>query len=127
MNKNHFNNIVERVQSKLCGWSSNTTNFAGRTTLIQSVSSTIPGYIMQTMELPISVCDKLDRLNRNYLWGDTDNKKRIHLINWNKVCTGKSFGGLGIRKARNSNLALLAKLGWKIINQEDKSVGFHYY
>lgn len=74
---------------------------------------------MQTMELPISVCDKLDRLNRNYLWGDTDNKKRIHLINWNKVCTGKSFGGLGIRKARNSNLALLTKLGWKIINQED--------
>lgn len=37
----HFNSIVERVQSKLTGWVSDTLNLAGRTTMIQSVASTI--------------------------------------------------------------------------------------
>lgn len=52
---------------------------------------------MQTMEIPVSVCDKLDKINRNFLWGDTDKKKKMHLINWNKVCKSKDNGGLGIR------------------------------
>ncbi|GMP89357.1 hypothetical protein CsSME_00040977 [Camellia sinensis var. sinensis] len=55
-----------------------------RTTLIQSVSSALPTYAMQTMELPIKLCKDIDRINRNFLWGDTLEKKRMHLVKWDE-------------------------------------------
>lgn len=53
--KNHFNYIIEKVQTKLAGWKSNSLLLARRATLIQASSATIPSYTMQTMHLPISV------------------------------------------------------------------------
>lgn len=87
--KLHFNPIVEKVQRRLAGWKANVLNLAGRATLVQSVTSTIPNYTMQTMEIPVSVCDNLDRINRNFLRGDTDSTKKIHLVNWTTVCKSK--------------------------------------
>lgn len=46
-------------------------------------------------------------------------KKKTHLICWDEVCRPKSFGGLGIRTARNNNLANLAKLAWQVVNNSD--------
>ncbi|CAL2267138.1 unnamed protein product [Prunus armeniaca] len=51
---------------------------AGRLTLLQSVTSAIPIYSMQSAKLPVSICQKLDQLNRNFLWGHTtDQAKRL--------------------------------------------------
>lgn len=71
------------------------------------------------MHLPAAVCDRLDRINRNFLWGDSPDKKKIHLVKWDKVCKSKDSGGLGLKKAKDQNLAFLTKLGWKITNQEE--------
>lgn len=79
--KDHFNHILEKIQKRLSCWKSNTLMLAGRATLIQSSASPIPSYTMQTMKIPASVCDKIDCLHRNFLWGDTPNKKRIHFVN----------------------------------------------
>lgn len=67
--KQDFIHIIDKVQNRLAGWVSNTLMLAGRSTLIRHVSSTIPCYTMQTMHLPSSVCERLDRMNRNFLWG----------------------------------------------------------
>lgn len=78
--------------------------------------STIPKSTMQTMKLPApSVCDRFDRLNMNSLWGDTTDQRKIKIKN--HLCKGR--GCLGIKTARKKNLALLAKLGWKVIRQDD--------
>jgi hypothetical protein len=41
-------------------------------------------------------------------------------VNWNMVTTPKRFGGLGIREARLTNLALLGKLVWNMLHNKDK-------
>lgn len=69
------------------------------------------------MELPAAVCEKIDKINRSFFWGDTVNKKRMHLINWNQVCESKDNGGLGLKKARTQNKALLTKRGWKMMTE----------
>ncbi|CAL8122129.1 unnamed protein product [Prunus armeniaca] len=73
---------------------------------------------MQTVDLPMSTCNQLDKLNMNFLWGFTGDKTKIHLVNWDTVCQPKSFGGLGIKKIHCMNQALLAKTGWKIVQKD---------
>lgn len=40
-------------------------------------------------------------------------------MNWHQVCKSKDCGGLGLKKAKTQNLALLSKLSWKVATQED--------
>ncbi|XP_028092237.1 uncharacterized protein LOC114292475 [Camellia sinensis] len=119
VSKSHFLNILEKLKSKLTGWKSGMLSLAGRATLIQSVTSAMPAYAMHTMELPRKVCDEIDKINRNFLWGDTREKRKVHLANWDQVCKLKKDGGLGLRKARDTNLALLSNLGWKMLNEDN--------
>lgn len=81
VSERHFQYIIERLNRKLAGWKSDSLNFMGRTTLVQSVTPTIPNYSMQTASLPSTIISQIDRINRNFLWGDKSNKKKIHLIN----------------------------------------------
>ncbi|KAL6208769.1 hypothetical protein ACLB2K_019714 [Fragaria x ananassa] len=121
-----YTSLVDKVQSRLASWKSKTLNMAGRLTLIQSVTSSIPIYAMQTAKLPSSICEKLDKLNRDFLWGDSEQKRKIHLTNWDMVCRPKCFGGLGIKKSSDMNKAMLAKVSWRII-QEDKGLWNEIY
>jgi len=74
---------------------------------------------MQSTLLPVSICDDIDRVNRNFLWGSNSEKRRIHHVGWSTVCLAKANGGLGLRKARDINLSLVAKLGWKMWEKND--------
>lgn len=92
---------------------------AGRSTLIQSVNSAIPIHVMQSSYLPENVCDKLDRINRDFLWSTNPELKKLHLVGWDTVTRPKQQGGLRIRTARRTNEALLSKFVWKILNKDN--------
>lgn len=74
---------------------------------------------MQATKIPSSICDKLDKLNRNFLWGDTDEKGKIHLLSWDKVCKPKVKGGLSLKMTANMNHAMLAKARWRIVQKDE--------
>jgi hypothetical protein len=114
-----FNFIVEKVQAKLASWKAKLLSLAGRVVLIQSVTSAIPSYYMQNSVLPSRVCSELDKLNRNFLWGSTDEKKKMHMVGWTKVCRAKKLGGLGIYATKPRNIALLSKLNWRLLEERD--------
>uniref|UniRef100_A0A2N9HWM1 Reverse transcriptase domain-containing protein n=1 Tax=Fagus sylvatica TaxID=28930 RepID=A0A2N9HWM1_FAGSY len=82
-----------------------TLSLAGRFTLIQAVTMAIPTHIMQCTMLPGKICSKLDKLNRNFLWGDTAEKRKNHLLNWKTISRPKEEGGLGwlIRDGKTIN------------------------
>lgn len=67
VSKRTYANLVDKVCKRLAAWKSCTLNMAGRLTLIKSVTSALPVYTMQTAKLLVSICDKLDRVNRNFL------------------------------------------------------------
>ena len=54
-------------------------------------------------------------------WGNKDNKKRKHLVAWDKVCKEKKEGGLGlrIRSMSKVNTASMARMGRKILSEPD--------
>ena len=65
---------------------------------MKSVMSTIPNYVMQGEALPMHLCEKLDKINRDFLWGSTRYKKKLHLVGWNKIIQPKEKGGLSIKQ-----------------------------
>lgn len=52
-------------------------------------------------------------MNRNFLWGTTDQVRRMHWVSWSKITRPKFEGGLGLQMAKGRNIALLAKLNWR--------------
>jgi exonuclease III len=113
-NKQVYDFLVEKVRTKLAGWKARTLSMAGRCTLINSITSAIPTHVMQCCLLPTSISKELDKLNRSFLWGDTVEKKKVHLLNWKTITQAKEDGGLGIKRSKSRNLALLASRAWKL-------------
>ena len=74
---------------------------------------------MQNTVLPNSICNELDRLNRNFLWGSSTERKKMHLVGWEKVCRPKREGGLGLYATKPRNKALLAKLNWRLHDEKE--------
>ena len=61
----------------------------------------------------------MDKINRDFLWGSTREKEKLHLVGWGKIIKPKEVGGLGIQATREKNLALLAKLNWRIYKEKE--------
>uniref|UniRef100_A0A2N9IZP5 C2H2-type domain-containing protein n=1 Tax=Fagus sylvatica TaxID=28930 RepID=A0A2N9IZP5_FAGSY len=108
-----FDFVVEKVQAKLSSWKAKLLSPAGRVILVQSVTSAIPAYYMQNVALPTRVCSTLDKLNRDFLWGSTEESKKMHMVSWGKICRPRDLGGLGLYSTKARNIALLAKLNWR--------------
>jgi len=81
----------------------------GRPTLIKSVISSIPTYFLSLFPLPSLVANKLEAIQRNFLWGSFGSDFKFHLVRWNIVKQPLYLGGLGIRDLRLFNKALLGK------------------
>ena len=80
--RNRYNFIVERVIPKFFGWKAKLLSFVGRTVLIKSVMAAIPNHVMQGVALPNHLCEKLYKINRDFLWGSSMEKKKLHLVGW---------------------------------------------
>ncbi|GLT67966.1 hypothetical protein SLA2020_402360 [Shorea laevis] len=43
----------------------------------------------------------------------------LSLKSWSSICLPRSYGGLGLRRMKVMNQALIAKLGWKFLTNQD--------
>ena len=117
--RHDFGAILDRVKKKLAGWKANMLSMAGRMVLIQVSTSTIPSYVMQSNFLLNKILSDIDRVNRNFLWGSFEHKKKMHWVNWDTITKPKKLGGLGLQSARGRNTALLTKLNWRLHNEKE--------
>lgn len=112
---NHtFQFLLDKVNNRLSNWKGKMLSMAGRITLAKSVIQVIPSYVMQTVFLPMHVCDEIDRICRRFVWGDEDNHRKVHTVPWNEVCMPKNSGGLRLKSMRDMNRAFMMKAGWRL-------------
>lgn len=114
-----FSGVIEKVKKKLEGWKARHLSLAGRQVLAKSVLSTIPYYVMQSAKLPLGLCDDINKTIRQFIWGGTSSERRCSLAKWAKVTQPKERGGLGIRSARDMNMAFMVKLGWRLLREKE--------
>ena len=104
-----WNPILEKIERKLAGWKKMYLSKGGRLTLLKSTLSSLPTYFLSLFTIPTHVANKIERLQRDLLWGDS----KTHLVGWDKVCAPLKNGGLGVRKLTTFNKALLEKWLWR--------------
>lgn len=69
--------------------------------------------------LPTSTCNFIDKMSRNFIWKGNSNSS-IHLVGWDNITLPRKLGGLGIRKTRKANTAMLGNLVWDVHTDSDK-------
>ncbi|KAL8142235.1 hypothetical protein V2J09_015267 [Rumex salicifolius] len=102
--------LIDKSAAKMGGWKSNCLSFASRVTLTRVVLSSLPVYSMSTALLPSSICDKVDRICRKFLWGGRDGQRKMHKVACPKIILPKQLGDLGIKSMAELNLAMLGKI-----------------
>ncbi|KAL4202821.1 hypothetical protein AMTRI_Chr02g265480 [Amborella trichopoda] len=105
--------VLERVQGRLALWKHKYLSLGGGVTLLRTCLANLPIYQMSLIHMPASVVKRLEKMMRDFLWGSSDENMKFHLLNWDRVCSPKKEGGLGIRKITLVNQALLYKWWWR--------------
>ncbi|XP_065627152.1 uncharacterized protein LOC112033876 isoform X2 [Quercus suber] len=108
-----WNPILERMEKKLSGWKRLYLSTGGRLSLLKSTLSSLPTYYFSLFTIPKAVTIRLERIQRNFLWGSTVECFKYPLVAWEKVCLPRELGGLGIWKLAHFNQALLGKWLWR--------------
>lgn len=113
-----WNTILERIQKKLAGWKGKFLSSVGKLQLLAAFLQGILVYFLSLFKLSCAMGEKLEKIQRTFLWMGMENKRHLSLVNWDTVCLPKSMGGLGIRKINALNKALIAKVGWTLAKGE---------
>ncbi|OIT27331.1 putative ribonuclease h protein, partial [Nicotiana attenuata] len=95
--KMHCHQLVEKITSRITSGYAKTLSYAGRLQIINAVLFSIYNFWGAVFILPQSVSKEVDRRCRDYLWGSTDDKRKIALVSWERVCVPKKYGGLNIK------------------------------
>ncbi|GLU22472.1 hypothetical protein SLE2022_385450 [Rubroshorea leprosula] len=101
--------VIEKFRSKLASWKGKLLSIGGRITLLTSVLSALPLFYFSIFKVPKGILKELIRIQKNFLWGTSDESKKIAWVNWERVCLAKNKGGLGIPNLAIKNIALLGK------------------
>jgi hypothetical protein len=108
--------IIEKMKRRLAGWK----KLYLSKTLLKSTLSSLLTYFLSLFTIPVSVAHRIEKLQRNFLWGGMGDDFKHYLVGWDKVCTPKEKGGLGVRRLIPFNKALLGKWFWRFGLEDNK-------
>lgn len=74
---------------------------------------------MQTFLLSSTLCDEVDKLCRQFIWGYHGSSRKLVLVPWEQVQRLKNCSSLGFSSTRLTNLAFMIKLAWGIVSESD--------
>ena len=72
-----FAEIKEKVGEKLSEWKEKIPSIGGKEVLIKAVIQAIPTYTMSCFQLLKGLCEDLERMERNFWWGQRDQEAKM--------------------------------------------------
>lgn len=87
-----FNFVVNKIRQKIFSWQVKKLSMAGQIKLVRLVILAILNYFMYTVRIPISVCHKIERIARNFIWGTIVEARILTLLSWKDLCRPLKLG-----------------------------------
>uniref|UniRef100_A0A0A8ZUL3 Reverse transcriptase domain-containing protein n=1 Tax=Arundo donax TaxID=35708 RepID=A0A0A8ZUL3_ARUDO len=104
---------LEKIADRLPGWKASFMNLTGRATMVRTVLSAIPVYLLIAMNVPKWVIKAIDKICRAFLWkGGKEVNGGSCLVAWDKVTRPLDLGGLGIHNLQVMSWALQMRWLW---------------
>uniref|UniRef100_A0A2N9FDH1 Reverse transcriptase domain-containing protein n=1 Tax=Fagus sylvatica TaxID=28930 RepID=A0A2N9FDH1_FAGSY len=82
-----WNPILEKIERRLAGWKKLYLSKGGRITLLKSTLASLPTYYLSLFTIPKHVAARIEKLQRNFLWGGLGDEFKHHLLSWDTVCS----------------------------------------
>ena len=101
--------LIDKFSKKLARWKGAILSQAGKCQLVKSTLQNLPMYALSLFGIPVKYAEKMERIQRDFLWTGVEGRKRYPLVAWENVFLPKHYGGLGIRKLTHLNKGLLEK------------------
>lgn len=83
--KEIWSGVIEKCERKLANWKCQYLSLGGRLTLVNTVLDALPSYMMSLFPIPAKVTKRLDAIRRNFLWQGSEDKRKYHLVKWEKL------------------------------------------
>ena len=112
--------IISKFEVKLAKWKQRCLSVGGRISLINSVLTALPIYLLSFFRIPKKVVHKVVSIQRNFLWGGGSEATKIAWVKWDTICLPKNKGELRIKDMSKFNEALLGKWGWDLANNQNQ-------
>ncbi|XP_059650088.1 uncharacterized protein LOC132295831 [Cornus florida] len=109
-----LNFISDRISSRVKLLKGNLLSKAGREVLLKAVLNALPTNAMQCLKLPKKNCKDITSKLLNFWWSGEEKSNKIKWVSWSNLCAPKFSGGLGFKNVEALNLAVLAKLAWRM-------------
>ncbi|KAJ9566861.1 LOW QUALITY PROTEIN: hypothetical protein OSB04_002827 [Centaurea solstitialis] len=115
--------LMMKIKSRIQNWKTKFLSYGGRRQLIISVLQSLQLYWMAIFYFPTSVVHEIECLFTDFLWSQGGSSKGKCRVAWSDVCIPFSAGGLGIKRLKWWNRALLAKHIWDLATQRQSLWG----
>ena len=101
--------LLLRLRNKLIYWNKEKLSLAGRVVVANSVLLSSIWYIASTWLFSRSIMLKVQRLIRNFIWGNTTGDNSVAKVAWSVLIQSKKKGGLGLIDPFMQSKALITK------------------
>lgn len=64
--------------------------------------------------MSLTMMNRIKKIQRQIVWAQEKDEKKIAWASWEIVCKSKDEGGLGVKDIRQFNIILLSKWIWKL-------------
>ena len=105
-----WDGVEERFQKRLVMWKRQFISKRGRLALIRSTLSSMPIYFMSLFCMPRQVRLRLEKIQRDFLWGGETLVQKLHLVRWKLVLLGEKERWFGCEKSLSDEYSPLVQV-----------------
>ena len=112
-----WDEVVERVKTRLSKWKMKSLSIGGSLTLLKSVLGSMTTCHTSIFKVPMGVLRTLESIRSHFFNGHDLGCNKASWIGWKKVLASKDKGGLGVSSLYALNRSLMFKWIWRFYTQ----------